>query len=131
MKEHYLINSTHLNIGKKDNEVAFLFSCPGQMEEDLKKPVACQTGVNLNILLSFLNSKQANVFKYINRYEYRITNSWNQVEFKERTNRTEATLKEIKDKDNIERIKKELVGINVLILFGEKAQNQDIYLFSL
>jgi len=63
MKNNNLTNSTHLNIGKEDNDVVFLFSCPGQMEEDLKRPVACQTGINLNILLKILNEKNKNVFQ--------------------------------------------------------------------
>lgn len=41
--------------GKDIAKVAFVFICPGQEEEREGKPVAGQTGKNLEILLSFLN----------------------------------------------------------------------------
>ena len=123
MKNNNLTNSTHLNIGKEDNDVVFLFSCPGQMEEDLKRPVACQTGINLNILLKILNEKNKNVFQYTNRYDYRITNTWDKVEYQAKTNRTEATLKDIKESQNLERLKKEIKDKKILILFGKNAKN--------
>ena len=123
MKEDNLTNSTHLNIGKEDSNVVFLFSCPGQMEEDLKKPVACQTGINLNMLLKILNEQNKDIFPYTNRYDYRITNTWDKVEYQAKTGRTEATLKDIKESQNLERLEQELKDKKTLILFGKNAKN--------
>ena len=121
-EKHSLTNTCHLNIGCTENKVAFVFSCPGQDEEIAQKPVAGQTGKNLDALLVYLNRKNSTIFKYANRYAYRITNAWNTVEFKSRTDRTEATLKEISTPMNISRVNDELKGIDIVIFFGIKAQ---------
>jgi hypothetical protein len=118
-----LTDSTHLNVGKEDNNIVLLFSCPGQMEEDLKKPVACQTGINLNMLLKILHEEKNDVFKYTNRYDYRITNTWNKVEYQAKTGRTEAPLKKIKESRNLERLEQELEYKKTLILFGKNAKS--------
>lgn len=117
-----LINTCHFNMGKKKNKVAFVFSCPGQNEEKAQKPVAGQSGKNLDTLLVYLNKKNSTIFRYTDRYSYRITNAWDTVEFVSRTGRTEATKKEISTKENISRVKKELDGMDIVIFFGEKAQ---------
>jgi len=115
-------NSTHLNIGFDKNTVAFLFSCPGQEEEKNNKPVSGKTGNNLDILLKYLIIQGKNYFPYKNRYNYRITNAWNKVEYKNKTNRTEATITEIMQEKNLTRIQSELKNMKILILFGKKAQ---------
>jgi len=97
-EKHSLINACHLNIGNKKNKVAFVFSCPGQSEEKAQKPAAGQTGKNLDALLVYLNKKNSTIFRDTDRYEYRITNAWDKVEFKSRTGRTEATKKENEQK---------------------------------
>ena len=117
-----LINTCHFNMGKKKNKVAFVFSCPGQNEEKAQKPVAGQTGKNLDALLVYLNKKNSTIFRDTDRYEYRITNAWDKVEFESRTGRSEATQKEIKEEENLLRIENELKGMNTLILFGDRAQ---------
>lgn len=117
-----MTNSTHLNIGNNNNHVAFLFNCPGQEEEKNRKPVAGKTGENLDILLRYLESKDKNNFQFTDRYSYRITNSWDKVEYKKKTNRTEAKISEIKQEKNLMRIKDELKNIETLVLFGNKAQ---------
>ena len=43
-KEINFKNSIHMNVGKEGNKVAFVFSCPGQLEESLKRPVDGQIG---------------------------------------------------------------------------------------
>jgi len=98
------------------------------MEEDLSKPVACQTGINLNILLKLLHGMNKSIFKYINRYDYRITNTWDKVEYQAKTGRTEATLKNIKESQNLERLERELKDKKILILFGENAKKIKILL---
>ena len=115
-------NKCHFNMGKRKNKVAFVFSCPGQYEEKEQKPTVGQTGKNLDTLLVYLQKQNNIIFQYRDRYSYRITNSWDKVEFKSRTGRTEATKKEINTKENIERVKKELDGIDIVIFFGKNAQ---------
>ena len=117
-----LTNKCHFNMGKTKNKVAFVFSCPGQDEEKAQKPTAGQTGKNLDALLVYLHKQNSTIFRYTDRYSYRITNSWDRVEFRSRTGRTEATQKEISTKENIKRVKKELDGMDIVIFFGKKAQ---------
>jgi len=117
-----LTNKCHFNMGKTKNKVAFVFSCPGQDEEKAQKPTAGQTGKNLDALLVYLHRQNSTIFKYTDRYSYRITNAWDKVEFESRTGRTEATKREISAEENLSRVNKELDGMNIVVFFGKKAQ---------
>jgi len=106
-------NPCHYQHGKK-TDFAFVFSCPGQVEEEQGRPVAGKTGNNLQILLKLLK---------LNKDDIRITNAWPLPEYKSKTGRSETPNQEIKSRWNIERLEEELSDINgFIICFGEKAK---------
>ena len=111
--------SCHLSVGSKKT-IAFVFSCPGQNEEKAGYPAAKATGTNLSLLLI----KLANKLNYdvLRRSEITITNAWDQVEYKELTNRSEASDYEIKSETNIHRLSNELRDISeIIVCCGDKA----------
>jgi uracil-DNA glycosylase len=114
--------SASFNKGEYSN-VAFVFSCPGQEEEKCGKPVAGSTGKNLEqILEHFRNEKPFQNYSS-SRYDFRIVNAWDTVEYKKKTKRTQATVSEIKDSKNLARLKSELENItDYIICFGKKAE---------
>ena len=116
-------NNNYFNEGKNNN-VAFVFSAPGQKEEKNSKPISGQTGENLETILSILKKNGIKEFlSYENRYDFRITNSFTDILFLSKNNRTEATIKEIRKPQNIKRLKNELKDISKYIFFfGLKPQ---------
>lgn len=113
-------SSAHFNKGKSSN-IAFVFSCPGQEEMNAKRPVNGITGANLEILLGILKENKF-IEDFQSRYDFRITNAFSKVLFKEKDQRTEATLSEIYEPKNIKRLYTELEDISdVIICFGRKA----------
>lgn len=106
----------------KDKKVALIFSAPGKFEDDNKRPVAGKTGENLKALL--IKLQENNLFKeYKCIYDFTITNSVTTVEFINKTQRTQATNKEICINENLKRLANELNEISdYIICFGEKAK---------
>ncbi|MBX9181886.1 hypothetical protein HCG68_13060 [Paeniclostridium sordellii] len=100
-------------------KVAFVFICPGQEEQREGKPVAGQTGKNLEILLSFLNKSLPNVFPSTNRYDYRILNLSVEICYKEKNERTIPKISSIRAKENIERIIQEIGDCEIIIFFSK------------
>jgi hypothetical protein len=110
----------HLQIGK-ENKLAIVFSCPGRFEEIAGHPAARTTGRNLEMLLSLL-SKELNRTD-LERSNVTITNAWPNVEYKEKTGRSEATLAEITAPENLKRLREELDQVTELVIFcGERAR---------
>lgn len=103
--------------------VAFVFSVPGEEESRLSRPVAGDTGENLESALVLLQSARPAIFRSVHRYDYRITNA-----FTEPTavglghSASEAKDSRIRDPRNVVRILQELEGCNLVILCGRKAQ---------
>lgn len=112
----------HYNQGLEDIKIAFIFSCPGKEEEKAKKPVAGQSGKNLDLLLTMLNQKHPELFLYTDRYNYRITNAWATVEHEAKTGRSEAKPSEIRNPLNIKRMREEIHDMTSVIFFGKRAQ---------
>lgn len=109
----------------KDNKIAFVFSCPGQEEFKNNKVVFGKTGDNLDIFIQELSLKNIIVpKKYEDRYDFRITNSHNQVYFKGYLNKqTQPNNKEINSENNLLRLFNELSDIeDLIIVFGQKAK---------
>ena len=76
-----------------ENKVAFVFSCPGRHEEAEGYPAAQNTGTNhINLLLelSRIITREDLIREYIT-----IANAWDRIEYDKKTNRSEATNKEI------------------------------------
>ncbi|MDV2886406.1 hypothetical protein RYX45_14545 [Alkalihalophilus pseudofirmus] len=104
----------HYQKGTK-NEVAFVFSCPGAAEEAANKPAAGRTGTNLHQLLTILSQEYGDNIEW-SREAITITNAWSQVEYRELTGRTEATVREVLTEENLTRLEAELRPVKKLII---------------
>ena len=114
------ISQIHHKKGIK-KQVAFVFSCPGRHEENLKRPAAKMTGKNLEILMNILNEKHLLPYK-ITYEDITITNAWDRVEYEEKTGRSEADKEEVLGEDNLKRLACELSDIeDYVICCGDKA----------
>lgn len=109
------------NEGREEIRTAFIFSCPGQEELKSGKLVNGQTGKNLDMMLTILNQKFPEIFSSTDRYDYRITNSSEQVHYKAYDNRTEPKTAEINTAENLERLKNDIEGYQYVITFGRCA----------
>ncbi len=111
----------HFNQGRLP--VAFVFSAPGAKEVKRKLPIAGDTGDNLSDALVHLMHARPDVFSSLERYDYRITNSYAKPLARSlKDNRTEASLGEILESENTIRLLKELKGVGLVVLCGRKAE---------
>jgi hypothetical protein len=111
---------THFSKGSTDS-YAFVFSCPGKYEERAMHPAAGRTGCNFEALLRLLSYRLG--ISALTRDQVTITNAWSQIEYKERTGRSEATDVEIRGESNIVRLGDELRHVTEMIVFcGSKAE---------
>lgn len=108
----------HYKIGKED-KIAFVFSCPGRNEEIAQEPASGITGKNLEILLKILNTKLGDRLSFT-RENITITNATENIEYKKKTGRTEATPNEVLDANNLKRLYDEIKHINDLIICSGK-----------
>ena len=102
--------------------VAFVFSVPGEKEMRDKKPVAGETGRNLELALGHLHFNQPTRFPSCHRYDYRINNAISTpmaVVLGDRT--SEARDTEIKHPSNVRRVLREVEGCDLVVLSGNKA----------
>ena len=116
-----MISSCHLWIGHIP--LAFVFSVPGDEEVRKGKPVAGDTGENLDSALVHLHSAEPTLFSSTDRYDYRITNAFPEpiaVALGHKV--SEARGSEIKNSRNIQRVLSELDGCSLVILCGSKAK---------
>ena len=107
--------SIHFEQGQK-NEIAIVLSCPGQDEElaNPQGPAKGQTGTNLNTVLRILKDDFNQ--RGFSRAEVVITNSWDQVEYPEKTHRSEAELQEVLGLNNLDRLASEIGSISRYII---------------
>ncbi|MEG0094290.1 MAG: hypothetical protein RR945_03520 [Erysipelotrichaceae bacterium] len=115
-------SSFYYNEGEINQNVAFVFSCPGEKELLLGKPVAGRTGENLNLLLELLNKKNGTVFPSTDRYSYLITNASSEIHYKAYDGHSEPTQTEITQEENLNRLKADLLNKEFVITFGKKAK---------
>lgn len=118
----------------KTNKITLVFSCPGKIEEDKKKPVAGQTGNNLDNLLNSLEdrflkevldktifSKWKEFNEEHKRYFFRITNTTEKPLYYARDKKTEEKHKSEIDL-NLERLKSQVENAEWIICFGKNAE---------
>lgn len=109
----------HFSRGKND-AIAFVFSCPGRLESECGYPAAGTTGRNLEQLLRLVSAGRSG--PPLARSEITIANSWDVVEYKRKTGRTEASDEEVLSNQNIERLAREVEHVTTLLVFcGRKA----------
>ncbi|WP_312522187.1 hypothetical protein [Anaerospora sp.] len=105
-----------------ENQVAFVFSCPGREEEKAGYPAAKMTGINLAKLFVVLNEMKMKDYHFT-RERVTITNAWANVEYDAKTCRSEATNEEVLSPDNLNRLLAELAAVTELIVCcGQKAR---------
>ncbi|MBE9886576.1 hypothetical protein G8B50_02495 [Enterococcus durans] len=114
-------NSASFWKGSNTSKVAFVFECPGQEEENQSKPVAGQTGENLNIVLDFLVNycSKKSLFHSIDRYDYRILNLSEKVYYKAKNGRTIPLIRDIRPDKNINRIIEQIGECDTVIFFNK------------
>jgi uracil-DNA glycosylase len=119
--------SSHYNEGNSAR-VALIFSCPGQEEEEAKKAIFGKTGDNLILLLEELRKKEG-FSEYNCRYDFRITNASDRIEYKKKTNTSESKDSFINNPENLRRLHCEIKDISeIIICFGKKAEKTMIKL---
>lgn len=102
--------------------IAFVFSAPGAKEVAAGRPVAGDTGDNLNSALRVLAARRPAIFLSVDRYQYRITNSHSAPLAASRGDRyTEPTKTEVLRPENVSRVLSELAGCTLVILCGDRA----------
>ncbi len=111
----------HINKPIKKSKVGFVFICPGRFEEAKKKPCSGQTGTNLQDALGFLSKNKNNIFHSTDRYDYLITNSWDTIEYKAKTNRSTPDFVEVLDRENIIRLFNEIKELSFVVACGVHA----------
>jgi hypothetical protein len=105
-----------------ENQVAFVFSCPGREEEKAGYPAAKMTGINLAKLFVVLNEMKMKDYHFT-RERVTITNAWANVEYDAKTCRSEATNEEVLSPDNLNRLLAELAAVTEMIVCcGQKAR---------
>src|SRR5690606_5899010 len=118
MRERETVNFNNGRI----NRITFVFSCPGQEELKSGELVFGRTGCNLELLLKELKKRDFIKEDFKDRYDFRITNSHNEVHYKALNNRTEPLNSKIKEEDNLQRLLKELKETEIIICFGKKSK---------
>lgn len=121
MSNHVPTFSAHLCHGNLP--VAFVFSVPGKAEKAQGRPVAEDTGENLDAALICLHASRPELFASVHRYDYRITNAFAKpIAVSLGNAKSEAKDSEIKESRNVSRVVAELDGCNFVILCGRKAK---------
>ena len=108
--------------GDHQTNVVFIFSTPGQEEAHNNRPVAGETGTNMNNILNILKQNRPDIFPSTCRYFYRISNAYTEALWREKDNRSEADCGLILSRKNIERIICDVGICQYVILSGRKAQ---------
>jgi hypothetical protein len=116
-----MASSAHFCEG--DIPVAFVFSVPGDEEERQGRPVAGDTGANLELALGHLHFALPEIFRSVHRYDYRITNAWPEPLAKSRGDRaSEGSDAQVRHPGNVRRVLQELEGCDHVVLSGNKAK---------
>lgn len=103
--------------------MAFVFSVPGTEEALKGKPVAGDTGENLDLALVRLHAAHPSLFGSMHRYDYRITNAFSEpIAVALGHTASEAKNTEIRNPQNVERVCQELQGCSHVVLCGGKAK---------
>ncbi len=100
----------------------FVFICPGRHEANRGYPCAAGTGANLNRVLEVLHRRRPELFPSPSRWMYVITNSWDRVEYPALTGRSVPTEAEVLAPSSLERLARELDGLERVVACGAQAQ---------
>jgi hypothetical protein len=99
----------------------FVFICPGRFEAQRGYPCAAGTGANLARALVALQRLDPHRFASAQRVDYVVTNAWPRVEYPDLTGRSVPTVAEVLQPDNLERLARELAGLQWVVACGVQA----------
>jgi hypothetical protein len=100
----------------------FVFICPGRFEANRGYPCAAGTGANLARVLLELHARAPMLFGSPSRNEYVITNSWESVEYPALTGRSVPTESEVLEPSNLERLRREIGQLRIIVACGAQAR---------
>ena len=98
-----------------------LLSAPGSKEEEANRPAAGETGKTLQTSLEILHEKDAGNFPSSRLNDYTIANAVEEIHYMNKTGRTEGTDEEVREPENIERIKSIIKYSKVVVALGDKS----------
>ncbi len=104
--------------GSPDNDTVLVLAAPGRDEAAAGRPAAGRTGVVLGELLSRLHRMDTVSFPSASRLDYRIVNA---VATIMHGARSLPTKRQIREAENVERLKRQLAGAGALVAFGPHA----------
>ena len=107
---------------RTDIKTAIVLSAPGQCEENANRPAAGQTGKTLQSAINIWHEQSPSEFKSKKLDDYTIINSVEEVFYKKKNMRTEASEKEVCDAINIERVSNLLAYSETVVALGINAQ---------
>ena len=101
--------------------VAFIFSCPGQKEQLANQVCYGATGESLQHLITYCHSKRPDIFVSPLKSDYTITNASDRVHYAALTHDTEASYEEIGLLENLDRLRHDLISVDLVICMGDRA----------
>lgn len=110
--------------GSPENDTVLVLAAPGRDEEAAGRPAAGRTGVVLDDLLSRLHRMDAVSFPSASRLDYRIVNA---VATIMHGTRSLPTKRQIREAENVERLKRQLAGAGALVALGPHAMTAILY----
>jgi len=114
-------HSPHYNEGT-NSEIAFVFSCPGRLEKNNCFPVSGATGKAFDVLLNLLKEKGIIKENFYCRYDFRIANATENIEYEKGTGKSQANDSEVIKDENIQRLFNQIKNYDRIICFGTKAK---------
>lgn len=105
-----------------DIKTAIILSAPGQKEESAGRPAAGQTGKTLQEAICVWHTVDPMNFPSNKLDNYTIMNSVSTVHYMKLNGTTEGTEKEVRNPQNIERIRLELSDSTTVVALGKRAQ---------
>ena len=105
-----------------NSEIAFVFSCPGRLEKDNCFPISGETGETFDVLLNLLKEKGIIKENFYCRYDFRIVNATENIEYEKGTGKSQAINSEVIKDENIQRLFNQIKNYDRIICFGKKAE---------
>lgn len=107
---------------KNGIKTTIILSAPGQREKTAKRPAAGQTGKTLQAAICVWHRADPIDFPSSQLDDYTIMNSVSKVHYMGLTGTTEGTEEEVREPQNLERIRRELSDSTTVVALGKRAQ---------
>ena len=107
--------------GRDDNPTVIVLSAPGQAEAKASRPAAGHTGKEIDRQLAIHNARDPVNYPSVDRRDYRIINSVDDVHYLAATKRTEGRQAEVTDFENVTNKRRLMEGKSNALVFGDNA----------